>query len=141
MKKSLLLLLLSIFVVCLPACKNEKEQAVDELKTVCAQVNAECPMQVDEYTIWTSTELTDTDFVYNYTALDPEGYDIIEVITSVQDEFRSELAKNIKRNKDFKHLQELLVKAGYGVKYLYTSQSTGEQFAITFSPEEIANMQ
>lgn len=141
MKKILLMLLLGIAVVSFSSCKNEKDEAMKQLQTTLVEVNAELPIQTDEYFTWTSAEIADGNWVYNYTVADTEDGALIKALRDKAAEFKAQQRELITQEPEFiNESKPLLVKAGLGLKYLYTSQTTGETMDFIFTPEEVENL-
>ena len=141
MKKILLMLLLGIAVVSFPSCKNEKDEAMKQLQSELAGINAELPNQVDEYTTWTSVEIADGNLVYNYTIADTEDGAVIKALRDNASEHRAMIRESFLESTDLMNsVKPLLVKAGLGIKYLYTSQTTGDTMEVVFTPEEVADL-
>lgn len=141
MKKILLMLLLGIAVVSFSSCKNEKDEAMKQLQTTLLEINAELPNQLSEYLTWTSVEIVDGNFVYNYTVWDTEDGALIKALREKAAEYKVQQREEISQQPEFvNHSKPLLVKAGLGIKYLYTSQTTGETMEAVFTPEEVAEL-
>lgn len=139
MKKTLLILLAGILAVAFSACKNEKEEALKQLQVQLGSINAECPMQVDEITTWESFGIEDGNIVYSYTVMDVEGVDVIKLLKENAAQQKKELKDNLKQTEEFMtDSKPLVVKAGLGIKYVYTNSSTGDKAEIIFTPEEVA---
>ena len=140
MKKILLMLLLGIAVVSFSSCKNEKDEAMKQLQTTLVEVNAELPIQIDECTTWTSAEIADGNWVYNYTVADTEDGAVIKASRDNAAELKAQIREGL-RDPDFiNDSKPLLVKAGLGLKYLYTSETTGDTMEVVFTPEEVADL-
>lgn len=140
MKKILLMLLLGIAVVSFSSCKNEKDEAMKQLQTTLVEVNAELPSQIDECSTWTSAEIADGNWVYNYTVADTEDGAVIKASRDNAAELKAQIREGL-RDPDFiNDSKPLLVKAGLGLKYLYTSETTGDTMEIIFTPEEVENL-
>lgn len=140
MKKILLMLLLGIAVVSFSSCKNEKDEAMKQLQTTLVEVNAELPSQIDEYFTWTSAEIADGNWVYNYTVADTEDGAVIKASRDNAAELKAQIREGL-RDPDFiNDSKPLLVKAGLGLKYLYTSETTGDTMEVIFTPEEVADL-
>lgn len=139
MKKTLLILLAGILAVAFSACKNEKEETLKQLQAEVESINAECPMQVDEITTWKSFGIEDGTIVYSYTVMDVEGVDVIKLLKENAAEQKKNLENNLKQTDEFMtDSKPLVVKAGLGIKYVYTSSSTGDKAEMIFTPEEVA---
>lgn len=139
MKKTLLILLAGILAVAFSACKNEKEEALKQLRTELEPLNAECPMQMDEFTTCDSIGFEDDNIVYSYTVMDIEGVDVIELLKENAAEQKKNIEDNLKQTEEFMTgVKPLAVKAGLGLKYVYTSSSTGDKTETIFTPEEVA---
>ncbi len=138
MKKTLILLFVSIFALAFTACQTEKDKARSELKEVVKQVNADCPSQVDELTIWDNSEIADGYFYYNYTILEDGDNDYIAILESIKSEFKNTLKENLTNTSEFAQVRDLLVKAGLGIKYVYTGSESGNSIDFVFTPEEVA---
>lgn len=140
MKKILLMLLLGIAVVSFSSCKNEKDEAMKQLQTTLVEVNAELPSQIDECFTWTSAEIADGNWVYNYTVADTEDGAVIKASRDNAAELKAQIREGL-RDPDFiNDSKPLLVKAGLGLKYLYTSETTGDTMEVVFTPEEVADL-
>lgn len=140
MKKILLMLLLGIAVVSFSSCKNEKDEAMKQLQTTLVEVNAELPSQIDECSTWTSAEIADGNWVYNYTVADTEDGAVIKASRDNAAELKAQIREGL-RDPDFiNDSKPLLVKAGLGLKYHYTSETTGDTMEIIFTPEEVENL-
>lgn len=140
MKKILLMLLLGIAVVSFSSCKNEKDEAMKQLQTTLVEVNAELPNQIDEYSTWTSAEIADGNWVYNYTVADTEDGAVIKAFRDNAAELKAQIREGL-RDPDFINgSKPLLVKAGLGLKYHYTSETTGDTMEVIFTPEEVENL-
>lgn len=140
MKKILLMLLLGIAVVSFSSCKNEKDEAMKQLQTTLVEVNAELPSQIDECSTWTSAEIADGNWVYNYTVADTEDGAVIKASRDNAAELKAQIREGL-RDPDFiNDSKPLLVKAGLGLKYLYTSETTGDTMEVVFTPEEVADL-
>lgn len=141
MKKILLMLLLGIAVVSFSSCKNEKDEAMKQVQDSLLEVNAELPNQANEYITWTSAEIVDGNYVYNYTVADTEDGAVIKAFRDSTAVLKVQLREYISQQPEFVNdAKPLLVKAGLGVKYLYTSQTTGETMEVVFTPEEVAEL-
>lgn len=141
MKKILLMLLLGIAVVSFSSCKNEKDEAMKQLQTTVVEVNAELPSQIDEYFTWTSAEIADGNWVYNYTVADTEDGAVIKAFRDNAAEFKAQIRERLSLEAEFMNdSKPLLVKAGLGLKYLYTSETTGDTMEVIFTPEEVENL-
>lgn len=141
MKKILLMLLLGIAVVSFSSCKNEKDEAMKQLQTTLVEVNAELPIQIDECTTWTSAEIADGNWVYNYTVADTEDGAVIKASRDNAAELKVQLRETLSQEAEFiNESKPLLVKAGLGLKYLYTSETTGDTMEVIFTPEEVADL-
>lgn len=140
MKKILLMLLLGIAVVSFSSCKNEKDEAMKQLQTTLVEVNAELPSQIDECSTWTSVEIADGNWVYNYTVADTEDGAVIKASRDNAAELKAQIHEGL-RDPDFINSSKpLLVKAGLGLKYHYTSETTGDTMEVVFTPEEVADL-
>lgn len=141
MKKILLMLLLGIAVVSFSSCKNEKDEAMKQLQTTLVEVNAELPSQIDEYFTWTSAEIADGNWVYNYTVADTEDGAVIKAFRDSAAELKVQLCEKLSQEAEFiNDSKPMLVKAGLGLKYLYTSETTGDTMEVVFTPEEVADL-
>lgn len=141
MKKILLMLLLGIAVVSFSSCKNEKDEAMKQLQTTLVEVNAELPIQTDEYFTWTSAEIADGNWVYNYTVADTEDGAVIKASRDNAAELKVQLRETLSQEAEFiNDSKPLLVKAGLGLKYHYTSETTGDTMEVVFTPEEVADL-
>lgn len=141
MKKILLMLLLGIAVVSFSSCKNEKDEAMKQLQTTLVGVNAELPIQTDEYFTWTSAEIADGNWVYNYTVADTEDGAVIKASRDNAAELKVQLRETLSQEAEFiNDSKPLLVKAGLGLKYHYTSETTGDTMEVVFTPEEVADL-
>lgn len=141
MKKILLMLLLGIAVVSFSSCKNEKDEAMKQLQTTLVEIIAELPIQVDEYTTWTSAEIADGNWVYGYTVADTEDGAVIKAYRDNAAELKVQLREDLSQEAEFMNdSKPLLVKAGLGLKYLYTSETTGDTMEVVFTPEEVADL-
>lgn len=141
MKKILLMLLLGIAVISFSSCKNEKDEAMKQLQTTLVEVNAELPSQIDEYFTWTSAEIADGNWVYNYTVADTEDGAVIKASRDNAAELKVQLRETLSQEAEFiNESKPLLVKAGLGLKYHYTSETTGDTMEVVFTPEEVADL-
>ncbi len=141
MKKILLMLLLGIAVVSFSSCKNEKDEAMKQLQTTLVEVNAELPNQLNEYITWTSAEIADGNWVYNYTVADTEDGAVIKAFRDNAAELKAQQLEELSQQAEFMNdSKPLLVKAGLGLKYLYTSETTGDTMEVVFTPEEVENL-
>ena len=79
--------------------------------------------------------------VYNYTVADTEDGALIKALRDKAAEFKAQQRELITQEPEFMNESKpLLVKAGLGLKYLYTSQTTGETMDFIFTPEEVENL-
>lgn len=141
MKKILLMLLLGIAVVSFSSCKNEKDEAMKQLQASLVEVNAELPSQIDEYFTWTSAEIADGNWVYNYTVADTEDGAVIKASRDNAAELKAQIRETLSQEAEFLNdSKPLLVKAGLGLKYFYTSQTTGDTMEVIFTPEEVTDL-
>lgn len=125
----------------LDACQSEKDKAIDELTKNIAEINAVCPLDIDEVTKWTSCLIQEPYFVYNY-LLDEDVFEDTSAVlaylngSEIRQTFRDGLLESL--NSD--NTMELLNKAGLGIRFHYEHSLSGRSIDIDFSPEEVASM-
>lgn len=141
MKKIFLMLLLGIAVVSFSSCKNEKDEAMKQIQDSLVEIIAGLPIQVDEYTTWTSAEIADGNWVCGYTVADTEDGAVIKACRDNAAEIKGLLREELSQKAEFMNdSKPLLVKAGLGLKYHYTSETTGDTMEVIFTPEEVENL-
>ena len=137
------LLLVSLLSFVLFSCNGstEKEQAMEMLQASLEEINEDIPQQVDEVTTWLGCTLEEPYFVYNYSISGKDlEEDPIDILYENSDAFRENLAKSIKNDVFVGETQNILIKAGYGIRYHYTATTSTYSIDFDFTPEQIAEM-
>lgn len=79
--------------------------------------------------------------MYNYTVADTEDGAVIKASRDNAAELKVQLRETLSQEAEFiNDSKPLLVKAGLGLKYHYTSETTGDTMEVVFTPEEVADL-
>ncbi len=141
MKKTILLLLVSIFALSFTACDSKKDAAKAKLEVTLATINKDCPKQIDDITTWTGCEIEDPYFIYNYEIDESAFEEDTDVFAFMEDqnaEFKSMLGEGLKQAVNIDETKQYLIDAGLGVRYHYTGSKSGKTMNFDFTPEEVA---
>ncbi len=115
-------------VLLFAGCGAADKQIDKKLAEAVEQINAMCPMQVDEVTTLTSAEaLPGKVFRYHYTVALPEGVD-----TSALEAVVPQMKQLVKTNADL----ALMRQAGVTFSYCYSDAEGNEIYAFDITPED-----
>lgn len=115
-------------VVLLAGCGAVDKQIEKKLAEAAEQVNAACPMQIDEVTTLSSAEvLPGKVFRYNYVVALPEGVD-----PSVLETVVPQMKQAVKVNGDLAVMRQ----AGVTFSYSYSDAEGNELYTFDITPED-----
>lgn len=108
----------------------------DLMEIMVASTNAQCPMQIDKYTILSSTALEGSYFVYNYSV--DENSVSIENIEQCKTAMKSILKKTLSTSDPLvKSMVSACKEANVGILHRYIGNVSGNVCVVKFSPSEL----
>lgn len=107
------------------------DDPVSKLKGQIAVTAVQCPIKVDSDTKITSLSLENGYVVYTYLLKDSGDSDMIARFNENKDEVAENILETIHRGgKDIRAIVDLTKKAGYGFKYRYIGEKSGDMCEI-----------
>ena len=108
----------------------------DLLEIFVTSTNAQCPMQIDEFTILSMVSLEGSNFVYNYSV--DENLVSIDAIEQNKAAIKANLKQALSApDPMMKQMISVCKEANTGISYRYVGDTSGSVCIIKFSPSEL----
>ncbi len=116
---------------------SQAENGREQITSIVESENVNCPMQIDENTIFESAKLVGDYIEYRFNLSGIGDITISEEMAEMMKEQNRQALKSLWDGRSGRHIKDLYYKNNVGIKYIYTNTDNGNSCTITFTPQEI----